>query len=154
RAMMSRNEAAASHRAALAVLSDLTGVQVSAEDSLLIPNLEALVSRTRATVEGAPDSVGAAPRLHPQYTVYDALRNDLEPRARALDADRRPRLSAFGQWSYGRPGLEQFTSAFHDYWMAGVRVRWQPWDWGSARREREILETERRAVDAEEAAFT
>ncbi|HEX6913440.1 MAG TPA: TolC family protein, partial [Longimicrobium sp.] len=65
-----------------------------------------------------------------------------------------PQVSAFGQLAYGRPGLAQFREDLHEYWIGGVRVRWQPWDWGAAGRDREVLQVQRQIVDTEEAAFT
>ena len=31
-------------------------------------------------------------------------------------------------------GFEQFTDQPHEYWIAGVRIAWQPWSWGTIRR--------------------
>jgi outer membrane protein TolC len=142
-AEQNRDEAAAARRAALAQLSQLTGRSVADSDVLALPDLATEVERAVA---------GAA--AHPQYAVFGAERAALEAQSEVLRAQTGPRLSAFGEWAYGRPGLAQFTDRFHDYWYAGVRVRWQPWNWRTTARERELLWVQGEIVNAEEAAFT
>jgi outer membrane protein TolC len=39
------------------------------------------------------------------------------------------------------------------YWIGGVQVQWNPFDWGRATRERQTLELERDAVTADATAF-
>ena len=94
----------------------------------------------RARIRSTPSSRRSGARLEREETLV---------RART-----QPQVSAFGQLAYGRPGLAQFREDLHEYWMGGVRVRWQPWDWGAAGRDRAILGVQRQIVDTEEAAFT
>jgi outer membrane protein TolC len=148
RALQSRDAAAAGRRAALAVLSELTGVPVADADALALPELGAAAARVRA------EAGDRAPQLHPQYAVYAAQREQLARQSAALRARTGPRLSAFGQLGYGRPGLAQFTRDFHDYWMAGLRLHWQPWDWRTTARQREELDVQRQIVTTEAAALT
>jgi outer membrane protein TolC len=144
RAEQSRSEAAAGLRAALAVLSDLSGRSISEGEVLALPELADAVGRIRSGEDGTG---------HPRYAVYRAQRESLAVRAAALQAETGPRVSAFGRWAYGRPGYEQFTDQFHDYWMAGIRVQWQPWNWRKTEREQEALGVQSEIVSAEEAAF-
>jgi outer membrane protein TolC len=135
-----RDELAADRRAALVVLARLAGRDVGEGDVLALPELG---GRTWVDVPS-----------HPQYAVFAAERARLEREAGLVRARTRPEVSAFGQLAYGRPGLDPFREDLHEYWMGGVRVRWQPWDWGAAGRDREVLRVQRQIVDTEEAAFT
>lgn len=139
-AVQQRDELAADRRAALRVLAQLTGREVGEGDVLALPDLGG-----RMGVDGSP---------HPQYAVFAAERARLEREAALVRARAQPQVSAFGQLAYGRPGLAQFREDLHEYWIGGVRVRWQPWDWGAAGRDREVLQVQRQIVDTEEAAFT
>lgn len=141
--------AAADRRAALAVLTELTGRPVTEDDVLALPDLSAQVARAR-TAEGPTP---AALRAHPQNAVYRAQRERLAQEVRLSRAQERPQLSAFGQLAYGRPGLAQFEKELHEYWLVGIRLRWTPWSWGVPGREREVLELRRQMVDAEQEAF-
>jgi outer membrane protein TolC len=86
--------------------------------------------------------------------VFAAERARLEGEDALVRARTRPRVAAFGSLAYGRPGLAQFREDLHEYWIGGVRVQWRPWDWGTAGRERQVLQVQRQIVDTEEAAFT
>lgn len=140
-AAQQRDELAADRRAALRVLGRLAGRAVGEGDLLVLPELP------------DPGSDGIA-RTHPQYAVFAARRERLARETALVRARTLPQVSAFGQLSYGRPGFAQFRDDLHDYWMGGVRVRWTPWDWGAAERERGVLAVQRQLVDTEEAAFT
>jgi outer membrane protein TolC len=148
RAGQSRSEAEAGRRAALGVLAELTGRPVAEAEVLAIPDFASEVAAIR---QSGDDAVAA---VHPQYAVFAAQRAALASESEVVEAEAGPRVAAFGEWAYGRPGLEQFTDRFHSYWMAGVRVHWQPWNWHTTARQREILEVQREVIDTEEAAFS
>lgn len=145
-----RAEVASGRRAALARLALLTGTPISERDVLALPRLGDAVTRARA----AADSSGAVPAARPEYAVFAGRRERLARDAEVISARTRPQVAAFAQVAVGRPGFAQFERDLHDYWLAGVRMRWTPWSWGTTGRERELLEVQRRIVDTEEAAFT
>ena len=152
RAMEDRAEVAAGRRAALGRLSVLTGTAVSSDDVLALPQLSGAVERLR----GAPEHSGAPPlpAARPEYAVFAGRRERLSRDAAVISARTRPQVSAFAQIAVGRPGFAQFERELHDYWLAGVRMRWAPFNWGTTGRERALLEVQRQIVDTEEAAFT
>ena len=139
-AAQQRDELAADRRAALRVLAQLTGRDVGEGDVLALPD--------------RGDQMWVDVPHHPQSAVFAAERARLEREAALVRARTQPQVSAFGQLAYGRPGLAQFREDLHEYWVGGVRVRWQPFDWGAAGRDREVLQVQRQIVDTEEAAFT
>ena len=141
-AAQQRAELAADRRAALAVLAQLTGRDVGEGDVLALPALEGRMA------------AGQVAGVHPQYAVFAAERERLAREESLVRARARPQVAAFGQLAYGRPGPAQFREDLHEWWMGGVRVRWQPWDWGVAGRDRDVLRVQRQIVDTEEAAFT
>lgn len=141
-AAQQRAELAADRRAALAVLGRLTGTAVGEGDVLALPPLDGRMA------------TDAAPGAHPQYAVFAAERARLDREDALVRARTQPQVAAFGSLAYGRPGLAQFREDLHEYWMGGVRVQWRPWDWGTAGRERQVLQVQRQVVESEEAAFT
>jgi len=154
RAMEDRAEVAAGRRAALGRLAVLTGTQVSSADVLALPQLADAVESLR--VAGGSPGTGPTPvpAARPEYAVFAGRRERLSRDAAVISARTRPQLSAFAQVAVGRPGFAQFERDLHDYWIAGVRMRWAPFNWGTSDRERGLLEVQRQIVDTEEAAFT
>ncbi|HXF23725.1 MAG TPA: TolC family protein [Gemmatimonadaceae bacterium] len=137
---------AASRDAALVVLSDLTGQQITSADVLVLPELGAAVARARQSVDTL--------RARPEYEQFARTRDVLAQQQVSLGAADLPRVSAFGRAGYGRPGLNPLAQEFSNYWLAGVQVEWTPWNWGATRRDREVLALQREIVATNEAAFT
>ena len=152
KAMEDRAEIAAGRHAALARLALLTSVDVAERDVLALPRLGDAAARARAMAE--PAGGAPVPGARPEYAVFAARRERLAREAEVVAARTRPQVGAFAQVAVGRPGFAQFERDLHDYWLAGVRMRWAPWTWGTNGRERELIEVQRRIVDTEEAAFT
>jgi outer membrane protein TolC len=141
KARQQRAELEANRRAALAVLSSLTGRSIGAADVLAAPPLGDEVAR-------AADAAG-----RPERAVFGARRERLRREAALAGTRGRPQVQAFGQLGLGRPGLDQFRRDIHEFWIVGVRLRWTPWDWGVVRREQQVLGLQQQVVDTEEEAF-
>jgi outer membrane protein TolC len=139
-------EVEADRQAALERLAQLVKRPVSGSDAFALPDL------TEATVQARQglDSL----RIRPEYERFARTREVLARQQDAVSADQRPRLSAFGQAGYGRPGLNPISDSFDTYYLAGLKVKWAPWNWGSSGRERQAIAIQREIVASEEAAFT
>ena len=136
----------ANRGAALEVLGDLTGRTIADSDSLALPDLAHDIALAR-------DSLSEL-RARPEYEQFTRSREVLERREASVAAQNQPRISAFGRVGYGRPALNPLGTEFDEYWLAGVRVEWSPWKWGSTRRSQEELALQRQIVATEESAFT
>lgn len=138
-------ELGVSRDAALDVLNDLTGEHVSVADALAMPNVGAAVARARMSLDTL--------RARPEYDQFARSRDLLDRQQASLGAAELPRVSAFGRTGYGRPGLNPLAQEFQGYWLAGVKVDWTPWNWGTTRRDRESLVLQQQIVKTDEAAF-
>jgi outer membrane protein TolC len=108
-----------------------------------------------SAVARARDALSTSNALHgrPEFEQFAAARELLARQAEVSDAGTLPRVTAYARAGYGRPGLNLLGSGFNGYWLAGVQVKWTPWNWGSTGRERQELELQQRIVAANEAAF-
>ena len=50
-----------------------------------------------------------------------------------------PKVFAFGQAGYGRPGLNMLDDEFKPWWMFGAKVTWNPWNWNQNKNEKKML---------------
>ncbi len=139
-------EVEADRRAALTRLGDLIKRPVSDSDRLALPDLAEAATQARRELERI--------RVRPEYDQFARTRDVLARQQQAVSADRMPRLSAFGNVGYGRPGLNPISDSFDHYFIGGVKVNWSPWNWGSTGREREAIALQRQIVASEEEAFT
>jgi outer membrane protein TolC len=146
RTRQSLTELDANRGAALDVLGDLTGRTIAESDSLALPDLG-------EDVTGARESLDSL-RARPEYEQFARTRELLEHQRNSVAAKNQPRVSAFGRVGYGRPALNPLGTEFDEYWLAGVRVEWSPFDWGSTGRQQEEHTLQRQIVATEERAFT
>ena len=139
-------EVEADRQAALVRLTELVKRPVSGTEAFALPDLTAATVQARQGLDSL--------RVRPEYERFARTREVLAQQQQQVSADRKPRLSAFGEAGYGRPGLNPVSDSFDSYYLAGIKVRWAPWNWGSSSREREAIAIQREIVASDEAAFT
>lgn len=94
--------------------------------------------------------------LHPkraELDLFESQRQTLEQQKKLARSQRAPALSVFGTAAYGRPGLNFLNDDFHDYYVAGLRIRWKVWDFLNANQEQEIIEIKQQKTDQNQRAF-
>ncbi|MEO8579469.1 MAG: TolC family protein [Gemmatimonadales bacterium] len=138
-------EASANRRAALAILTDLTGRSYDSTTLLGSTELAVKVRQTR-------DSLSVL-RARPEYEQFARARALLDQQERSRKAQDLPRVSAFGRAGYGRPGLNPLSTKFDSYWLTGIQLQWSPWTWGTDKRDRQILALQRQIISAQEQQF-
>ena len=151
-ARQQRDALASERRVAIGILSRLTGQRLDGSEVLALPDLSAEMAEYAD--QGALAPLPAASRVHPQFAAFEAQRAGWARQADALDLADRPAVSVFGQLNVGSPGYDQFNDSLHEYWRAGVRVRWSPWSWNRDRRDIEETLVQRRLIDVQEEHFS
>lgn len=135
----------ASRRAALARLTQLTGRSALEDAVMALPDLAEDVAQARHRLEDL--------RTRPEYEHFARTRDRLAREEDEVAASLWPELSAFATAGRGRPGLSPISNRFDSYLVAGVKLTWAPWTWGSQGRDRQALTLQREIVAADEAAF-
>ena len=64
-----------------------------------------------------------------------------------------PRLSAFGQAGFGRPGLNFMSDEWQDFYVMGLQFFWIPWDYGETKRKQTIIDLNSRMLNYEQENF-
>ena len=145
----------AREKSAISILSILLDTDLSGDIVLLMPE----VPEWHEVPDLQDQSPGPDPRILPDFrqrpetALFDAQRSELMQQKELVTASYRPRISAFGQAAYGRPGLNMFEESFQPWYIVGVRASWSIWNWGTAEREREILHIRQRLVGNQQEIF-
>ena len=147
RASLDREQARASRRASLAVLTDLVGHPIDTTAILVLPTDE-----PEKTHQLTPAAM-AQLRLRPEFERFSRSRKRLQREAALAGTENRPQLSAYGQAGIGLPGLDQFRTTSDAFWQAGLRVEWRPWTWRSAGRTAAALQLQQESLERDEQAF-
>ncbi len=122
----------------LEVLSKLLGIPLTNQIRLMLP--EALFEQGDLTIS------------RPEQLFFDYRSALLEAQKDKVGASRMPRLSLFAQGGIGYPNPLNFSDvSTATYGLGGLRLHWNIFDWGIAKKERGKIELqkERIAIDRE-----
>ncbi len=126
--------------AAFGVLEELTGVKFDSGTGLAVPEAE------------GPDG-RQIPEARPEYTSFSLASEQLDRYMNLTDAKYMPKISAYGQAMYARPGLNMFDSDWQPYYIVGIQASWEFWSWGTKDREKEILALKKEIVNTSKSTF-
>lgn len=124
--------------ASLEVLSKLLGTPLTNETQLQLPG--ALFDNKYLNI------------TRPEQQFFDYQSNFLEAQKEKINATRMPRLSFFAQGGFGYPNPLNFSDInTSTYGLGGLRLNWNVFDWGVAKKEKEKIELrkEQIAIDRE-----
>ncbi len=89
----------------------------------------------------------------PEYKLFARQKEQLNTYSEAVSTRIIPKLSAFGQAGYGRPGLNMLDNTFQPYYMVGVTLTWNPINWNSDNNEKQIYSVNSKIIDAQKETF-
>ncbi|MBK7215277.1 MAG: TolC family protein [Bacteroidales bacterium] len=89
----------------------------------------------------------------PEFKLFDLQQKRGETLKSISSAKRNPRLFAFTNLGYGRPGLNMFKEEAELYYIFGAKVSWNIWNWNQTQRERQILDINNELITNQKKAF-
>lgn len=90
----------------------------------------------------------------PEYSLFTAQKEQLSHYQQLKGRQRIPVLAGFGQVGYGNPGYNMLKDEMATFYMFGIRVKWNIWDWKSSANEKAVLQLQSESVNNQEATFT
>ena len=91
--------------------------------------------------------------IRPELNLFANQRNQLGTQQGLLGKTRNPKLYGFGQLGYGKPGLNMLLNEFKGYYMFGVGVSWNAFDWKNTTRQKQVLQLQQEMIQSQEATF-
>jgi outer membrane protein TolC len=91
--------------------------------------------------------------LRPEHRLYDLQKQQLVAGKKLLTAADMPRLFAFSQAGYGRPGYDFLSETFHDYYLVGIGLKWDFFNYGETGRQKKIIDLDQQLVDIRRESF-
>ena len=120
-------------------LKEQTGLEIQSADDLVIPE----VSIDNYNFENN----------RPEYILLNKQQDQVMSLKKLASAKRRPVVMAFGQAGYGRPGYDMLDPDFNDYYMIGLRLKWNIWDWGKVKREKQVFDLQNSLITTRKQTF-
>lgn len=89
----------------------------------------------------------------PELRVFDARGSLIEAQYKQVNAGLMPRLGAFVQGGYGRPGLNMLQDDFRPFYVAGLRLSWNLGKLYTLKNDRKQIETHLQGVELQRETF-
>jgi outer membrane protein TolC len=89
----------------------------------------------------------------PEIGLFESQITQIGFNDQLLKATRRPKIYAFSQVGYGRPGLNMLSDEFDPYYLVGAKISWNPFDWRQSKRNREVLQLQQSKVSNQMESF-
>lgn len=105
-------------------------------------------------VRPQPPNPGLDAGNRPEYRLFSLQDDLLKARSNLLNTQLRPKLAAFTQAGYGKPGLNFLGESWDPYILVGMRFSWPVWDWGKVRGQKNVLTVNQRILANQINAFT
>lgn len=89
----------------------------------------------------------------PEIKLFDQQKAVFDANKRLITSSDLPKIFAFSQLAYGRPGFNMVSRDFHDYYSVGVGMKWNLLNYGDSRRQKKILDLQKDMVDIQRDSF-
>lgn len=89
----------------------------------------------------------------PELAMFSAQEETLETQKSLLKAKNMPKLSAFAQGGYGKPGLNMFDTKFSPYFLGGVRLSWNFGNLYTYNNDKKKIDLQKQSVNTQRKTF-
>jgi outer membrane protein TolC len=117
-------------------LSLILGQKIQANTSLDMPEVISPSTSPRSELE-----------LFELQKATTDLQKDL------LQKQTLPKIMAFGTGGYGKPGLNMLDNSFAEYYMAGVKIQWNVYDFQANKKQRIAIALNKDLIDNQKKVF-
>ncbi|MDO9260519.1 MAG: TolC family protein, partial [Flavobacteriaceae bacterium] len=104
----------------ISALSKLTGKEILMNTTFQIPEITSDLS----------------PEIHrPELDLFQLQKAQIETSERLISKKNNPKIVGFATGGYGNPGLNMLDNSFQPYYLAGIKLNWNVFDWDSSKKE-------------------
>ena len=89
----------------------------------------------------------------PELKSFSLQQDLIKSQDKLINAKNLPKTSVFVQGGYGRPALNLLENKFDFYYIGGVRLNWSLGGFYTSKKEKQLVEVNRRIVDVQKDVF-
>ena len=119
------------------ILEELIGTTINSEIELYNPKLTNLDKKI----------------FNAQTLIFQLQQEKLDITRKISFRKRVPKILGFGKIGYGKPGLNMLANEFDKYYIIGISLQWNIWDWKKSKRDREIIKYNRQIIKYSEEIY-
>lgn len=94
-----------------------------------------------------------AANQRPELKLFDLQKIKLDFNQTILKSKNYPYISAFAQTGYGRPGLNMLSNSFDYFYIAGLKISWNIWNWRQISKDCQVINLNKNIVDIQKETF-
>lgn len=88
-----------------------------------------------------------------EFELFNVQRDRADLMKNMVTTKWNPKLWAFGQFGFGRPGYNFLSSDIAPMAMVGARATWNPWNWNANRNEKQIYQIQGDIIKNQQETF-
>jgi len=89
----------------------------------------------------------------PEFNLFSLQQQKAESMKMLSSSRLIPKLLAYGQAGYGRPGFNMLLNEFDDFYIIGAKLSWNFYNWNKTRNEKSILDLQKEIVASSSESF-
>ncbi len=89
----------------------------------------------------------------PELELFKLQETQLETSKEVISKSNYPKLYGFAQAGYGNPGLNMLDNSFQDFYIVGLKLNWNLFDWGKTKEKRNTIDISKEIVSTEKETF-
>ncbi|MCD6112092.1 MAG: TolC family protein [Bacteroidales bacterium] len=126
--------------ASILSLKDLTGIDISYESKLIFPDLSITDINTQF-------------ELRPEFHLFDLYNHKIDAAKDIISVKNKPNLFGYASVGYGKPGLDMMSDDFNTFYIVGLGLSWNIWDWNKYKAQKNILSLQNKIIDTQKETF-
>ena len=132
--------------------------EIDANKMSLIETLSTLIGQeisTNIVLENPNVSANLESEMkRPELELFQLQKEQIEASEQLIAKKNAPKLLGFATGGYGNPGLNMLDNSFQTYYMAGIKLNWNIFDWNATKTERKSLKINKEIIDNQQEIFT
>lgn len=89
----------------------------------------------------------------PELELFNLQETQLETSKEVISKSNYPKLLGFAQAGYGNPGLNMLDNSFQDFYIVGLKLNWNIFDWGKTKKQKQAVDISKEIVSTEKETF-
>lgn len=125
-------------RSLLQTLSSIIGKNIDANLTLTNPEI---ITNLQSNI------------VRPELDLFQLKKEEIAVSEKLISKKNSPKLFGFANAGYGNPGLNMLDNSFQPFYVIGVKLKWNPFDWNANKKQRESLLINKDIIDTEAEIF-
>ena len=120
-----------------------------------LQNLAGLTASSIAenTILEKPNTILNENGVRPETRFFELQQEQIETSKTIISKNKLPKINAFGQAGFGNPGLNMLDNSFQDFYMVGLKLNWNVFDWNKSKTDKQALDIAKEVVAPEKETF-